>query len=96
MKRLGIASAVLGLVVCAVALLNSHSPTALAESTPIDCCNLKVAYELDLGRGEHIGTSGPTDFQRIEFHENYLVLKTKTGEGQVIPISQIRTFRWEK
>ena len=96
MNRIYIAAAVLALVVCAIMLSDSGHQSALAEGTPQATGNLKVYYDLDFGNGKGGGRSTPLECTRIGFHENYLVLRTKAGGGEVIPISQIEGFRWEQ
>jgi hypothetical protein len=96
MKRVCIAATVLVLAIGAAVLFDQSNPRALAEDAPIACCNLKVYYDLDYGNGKGGSRSTPLECSRIEFHETYLVLITQKGGGEVIPISHIETFRWEK
>ncbi len=42
--------------------------------------------------------SGPkgVDVERIRFHEQYVVLETKEGRSQLLPVDRLVDFRWSK
>jgi hypothetical protein len=90
---------VVGLILIAVfvtanqAAIHDASPAA-PEPVSVKG-DLKVVYELQISNTEKTG-NGPNgeSCSDIEFHPEYLVVKSKMGGGSVIPVARIRSFTW--
>ena len=69
-----------------------HDASPTAPEAPSVKGELKAFYEVN-------GESGHSDkgvlCSVIEFHPEYLVIKEKLGGGEVLPLAQIHSFRWE-
>ena len=58
---------------------------------------LKVFYDLQTSETTTVGT-GPSGLEvsEIHFFDQYIVIKKDAEDGQVLPLSRIKFFRWQQ
>ena len=58
--------------------------------------SLNVYYSVQTSETEGYGTGNtPDKATAIHFYDEYIVVETAKGSGRIIPVRQIKNFRWD-
>ena len=82
---------------CACAGCINHKDDQAEPAPPATLIgNFLIHYDLQITESGGVGTSNdhPMKAQAIHFYNDYIVIEPKRGSGKLIPIRQIKDFRW--
>lgn len=92
---------IIAAAVCLVAILSgcsiSNNKSASVPAPPSSLTgSFQVYYDLQVSETEGTRTDGtPQKVKAIHFYDKYIVIENERRGGRIIPVSQIKLFRWD-
>ena len=71
-----------------------ESPNGTLPSTIRGSFNIYYSVQISETEGESTGNTS-SKATAIYFYDEYIVVEAAKGSGRIIPIRQIKTFRWD-
>ena len=71
-----------------------ESPNGTLPSTIRGSFNIYYSVQTSETEGYSTGNT-PHKVMAIHFYDEYIVVETGKGSGRIIPVRQIKTFRWD-
>ena len=86
-------------VVCLVAILRGCSdkrpePASVPAPPASLTGSFEVYYDLQISETRGLNT-GPQKVKAMHFYDKYIIIENEGRGGRVIPLSQIKHFRWD-